>query len=48
MCKGDIRVFEKRFSEVWMKRNYRLWNGDAVMRLFFRRERRLASPRFRQ
>lgn len=43
----DIKVFERSFSEVWMRRNYRLNDGDEDMRLFLKRKRRLVALRFR-
>lgn len=43
----DILVFERSFSEVWMRRNYRLYDCEAAMRFFLRRERRLVALRFR-
>ena len=37
ICKeGGNRVFERSFSEVWIKRNYRLFDDGAVMSLLLR------------
>ena len=49
MCKeSDIKVFERSFSEAWVRRNYRRCDADIVIKLFLRRKRRLDALRLRQ